>query len=164
MKTNIPTMLYVEDDENDRVLLKIAYQSAKVLMNLVTAEDGEQAVAYLKGEGMYSDQQRSPAPSLVLLDLKLPRKCGFEVLEWIRGQETLKQLPVVVLSSSAQESDQSRALRTGANSYFVKPISLPPLVEIVKQIYFEWLAGPTTSGRLSPISASADQSLLSAAC
>jgi len=117
MKANIPTMLYVEDDENDRMLLEIAQQSAKVLMNLVMAEDGEQAVAYLKGEGMYSDRGRSPAPSLVLLDLKLPRKCGFEVLEWIRAQEALKRLPVVVLSSSSQECDQSRALRNGANSY-----------------------------------------------
>ena len=164
MKMNIPTMLYVEDDENDRMLLKIAQQSAKVLMNLVMAEDGEQAVAYLKGEGMYSDRGRSPAPSLVLLDLKLPRKCGFEVLEWIRGQEAFKQLPVVVLSSSSQECDQSRALRNGANSYFVKPISLPPLVEIVKRIYSEWLAGSTASARPFPMPERPDQSLLTAAC
>jgi CheY-like chemotaxis protein len=159
MNTTIPTMLQVEDDENDRVLLKIAQQTARLLMNVVAVEDGEQAIAYLKGEGTYSNRLRSPLPSLVLLDLKLPRKGGFEVLEWIRGEESLKELPVIVMSSSAQECDRMRALRTGANAYLVKPISLTSLVEMVERIYFDWLAGFG-----SPASAISGHRLLTAAC
>jgi CheY-like chemotaxis protein len=140
MKTKIPTMLHVEDDENDRVLLKFAQQRAHVRMNIVAVEDGEEAVSYLKGEGAYSDRVCSPAPALVLLDLKLPRKGGFEVLDWIRTQKEFRDLPVIVLSSSALERDLLRAFQSGASSYFVKPVSFTSLVTMVQQIYCWWLA------------------------
>jgi CheY-like chemotaxis protein len=164
MKAPVPTMLQVEDDENDRLLLKIAQETAKLLMNLITVEDGEQAIAYLKGEGAYSNRTRSPLPSLVLLDLKLPRKGGFEVLEWIRGQQSLKDLPVIVMSSSAQECDRLRALRSGANAYLVKPILLASLVEMIERIYFQWLAGFNAAAPSSATLETSGQRLLTAAC
>jgi DNA-binding response OmpR family regulator len=85
--------------------------------------------------------------ALVLLDLKLPRKSGFEVLEWIRQQERFAELPVIVMSSSPQECDQERAFRSGANFYYVKPVSLRRLIEMVKSIYADWLATRSDESR-----------------
>ena len=135
-----PTILHVDDDENDRLLLTIAHQRAKVPAHLIGVCDGQQAIAYLQGAGTYSDQRRAPMPNLVLLDLKLPLKSGFEVLEWIRGQQRLKHLPVIILSSSQHESDRDRAFRSGANFYFVKPVSVGAMVEMVNEIHANWLA------------------------
>ena len=140
MNTKIPTILHVDDDENDRVLLKFAHERAGVPINIVSVEDGEEAVSYLKGEGAYYDRVCSPPPALVLLDLKMPRADGFSVLDWIRRQRSFQDLPVIVLSSSGQDCDLLRALRSGATSYFVKPVAFASLVGLVKKIYFRWLA------------------------
>jgi CheY-like chemotaxis protein len=137
---NVPTILHVDDDENDRLLLSIAQRSAKICANLMPAEDGEQAIAYLQRNDTDPQTLTTPVPDLVLLDLKLPLKSGFEVLEWIRAQDTLQHLPVIILSSSEQEADQQRALANGANSYFVKPVSLEGMVEMIKRIQADWLS------------------------
>ena len=96
-------------------------------------------MAYLAGEGPFADRQRHPFPVLVLLDLKLPRRSGLEVLEWIRAQTGLKRLPVVVLTSSKEATDVNRAYDLGANSYLVKPVGFDSLLELVKSLEVYWL-------------------------
>ncbi len=139
MNAELPTVLHVEDDDNDRLLVRIACRNTNLPIRLAGVGDGEQAIAYLRGDDAYGDRDRYPFPNLILLDLKLPRKTGFEVLEWIRRQEQLRNLPVIIFSSSGLESDEKRAFNNGANSYSVKPCSLDPLVEMVKQIHRRWL-------------------------
>ena len=138
-------MLQVEDDENDRTLLKFAHERARVPINIVAVEDGEEAISYLTGEGAFSDFVSCPPPALVLLDLKMPLRDGFEVLEWIRKQERFRELPVIVMSSSGQDCDRQHAFRSGATSYLVKPILFESLVGMVRQIYSSWLAGGTAT-------------------
>jgi CheY-like chemotaxis protein len=140
MNNPIPTILHVDDDPNDRLLVATAFRNVILPLNLRAEEDVEKSLAYLAGTGVYSDRDRHPFPALVLLDLRLPRKSGLEVLAWIRGQPHLKNLPVVILSSSAQESDTLTARQMGANDYFAKPVSLAPLREIVAEICAKWLA------------------------
>jgi CheY-like chemotaxis protein len=137
---NVPTILHVDDDENDRLLLSLAQRSARICANLMAVEDGEQAIAYLQGNNTDSQARSAPLPDLVLLDLKLPLKSGLEVLEWIRAQDKLQHLPVIILSSSEQEADQQRAFANGANYYFVKPVSLEGMVEMIKHIHADWLS------------------------
>jgi CheY-like chemotaxis protein len=138
-KTNVPTILHVDDDENDRMLLNIAHRRANLPANLIGVGDGEQAIAYLEGRGAYSDRDRCPIPDLVLLDLKLPLKSGFEVLEWIREQDSFRDLRVIVLSSSHHETDRARAFVTGANFYIVKPVSVDEMIGMAKQLHANWL-------------------------
>jgi DNA-binding response OmpR family regulator len=133
---NLPTILHVEDDENDRLLLSIAQTRAKVPAHLIPAEDGEQAIAYLED----NPERPGTIPDLVLLDLKLPLKSGFEVLEWIRAQDRLQNLPVIILSSSEHERDRERAFGSGANFYMVKPVSIGGMVEVMKQVQANWLS------------------------
>src|SRR5579872_3127592 len=101
-KNNV--ILHVEDDPNDVTLVGLAFRKAKADSVLVVVNDGEQAINYLNGEGKYADRANHPFPALVLLDLKLPRKTGLEVLAWVRSQPQpeLKRLPVVMLTSSNQ--------------------------------------------------------------
>jgi DNA-binding response OmpR family regulator len=117
-----------------------AFKNVDVPLNLRAEEDVEKSLAYLAGTGAYADREHHPMPALVLLDLRLPRKCGWEVLAWIRSRPALKYLPVVVLSSSEQESDVVTARQLGANDYFAKPVSLGPLREIIREICSKWLA------------------------
>jgi CheY-like chemotaxis protein len=132
-------ILIVEDDPNDVLLIQRAFDKARILNPRQTVENGDDAVAYLAGEGSFADRQQHPFPVLVLLDLKLPRRSGLEVLEWIRGQAGLKRLPVVVLTSSKQATDVNRAYDLGANSYLVKPVGFDSLLELVKSLEVYWL-------------------------
>lgn len=139
MKLTDFIMLLVEDDPNDILLIQRAFAKACLVNPLKVVRDGEQAVAYLSGTGDFSDRSRYPLPSLILLDLKLPRKSGLEVLEWLRQQPVLKQTPVIVLTSSKESSDVSRAYDLGANSYLVKPVGFEGLLELVKSIGMYWM-------------------------
>ncbi len=139
MNGNLPTILHIEDDSNDRLLLQLAAQQAGVRVHIEAVKDGEGALAYLKAEGPYADRARHPFPNLILLDLKLPRKSGFEVLSWLRAQPETNAVPVVVLSASEQPSDIQKVLQTGGDVYFVKPLAVNSLVEIVKEIQRKWL-------------------------
>lgn len=141
-----PTILHVDDDENDRLLLTIAHQRAKVPTRLVAVCDGLEAIAYLRGDGVYADRRCAPMPNLVLLDLKLPFKSGFEVLEWIRSQDKLRHVPVIILSSSQHECDRDRAFRGGARSYLVKPVSVEAMVDIVRELHATWFATVAVPG------------------
>jgi len=133
------TVLYVEDDPNDVFLLQRAFQKAGVDVALASVGDGLEAEDYLAGRGAYGDRAKHPLPSLVLLDLKLPKKSGLEVLEWLRGQPDLRVIPVIVLTSSQDRGDVWRAYELGANSYLVKPAQIGTLVDIVKALSGYWM-------------------------
>jgi CheY-like chemotaxis protein len=135
-----PTVLYVEDSSEDFLLLKLASRRCGTPFSLLHAEDGEAAVGYLSGAGIYADREEYPYPDLVLLDLKMPRLDGFEVLTWIRNNPQTQSLPVVVLAGSTFRADVRRALELGANSYATKPTTFCELEVLVDQIGDVWLA------------------------
>ena len=134
---SLPVLL-VEDDPNDQILIRRAFTKAQLSNAVHLVEDGDAAVAYLAGEGPYADRQRHPLPGLVLLDLKLPRRSGLEVLGWLRAQPVLGRIPVVILTSSRQRDDIDRAYDLHANSYVVKPVDLPALSEVVRSAAVYW--------------------------
>ncbi|MGO8675369.1 MAG: response regulator [Limisphaerales bacterium] len=132
-------VLLVEDEESDVLFMRIAMERAKVENSLAVAKDGREAIAYLEGAGEFGNRQEHPLPGLVLLDLRLPRVPGLEVLTWIRRQPHLARLPVIVLSSSNQDSDVDSAYRSGADAFVVKPLRPVELLEIVRRIKQYWL-------------------------
>ena len=132
------SVLFVEDDPNDVALTQRAFERAGFANPLQVLSDGEQAIAYLGGEASYADRDRYPLPIIVLLDLKLPRKSGFEVLAWIRAAANIRRLPVVVLTSSQQSPDINRAYDAGANSYLVKPVAFEHLLNLVQTLGLYW--------------------------
>jgi CheY-like chemotaxis protein len=131
-------ILMADDDENDVFFMERAFEQAQVLNPLHRVKDGEEAVAYLKGVGNYADRVKFPLPHFLLLDLKMPRKNGFEVIQWVREQPGLKRLPIVVLTSSREDPDINRAYELGANTYLVKPVRPDGLVELVKTMSLYW--------------------------
>ena len=132
-------ILLAEDDPNDVLLIQRAFHRTLVANPVQVVRDGEEALAYLKGEDPFSDRERHPLPVLMLMDLKMPRKTGLEVLEWVRQQPGLKRLPIIVLTSSNQSPDINRAYELGANSYLVKPAGFDSLLELVKNLDMYWL-------------------------
>lgn len=133
------TILLVEDDTNDVLLIGRAFRKANIANPIQVVSDGEAAVRYLSGEEAYADRDRYPLPMLMLLDLKLPRRSGLEVLEWVRQQPKLRRIPVVVLTSSRENIDVNRAYDLGANSYLVKPVAFDGLLNMVKALNQYWL-------------------------
>ncbi|GAX40302.1 two-component response regulator [Tolypothrix sp. NIES-4075] len=134
------TILLVEDDPNDILLTQRAFRKANLAdASLQIVTDGDSAVFYLSGEGKYSDRDRYPLPVLILLDLKLPRRSGHEILAWLRQQPEIKRLPVIMLTSSKENMDINQAYDLGANSYLVKPVGLTALVEVVQTLNLYWL-------------------------
>ena len=123
-----PIILAVDDDDSAALLVSTVFERAGLVQPLQFARDGLEGIAYLSGEGIYSDRSLYPFPTAVLLDLNMPRKNGFEVLAWIRQQPALKHLHVYVLSASSQEEDIRRCYNLGANSYLVKPGNLDGLM------------------------------------
>jgi len=115
-------ILLAEDDDADVLLLCRAFAKAGVTNPLQVVSDGEQAVAYLAGQGGYADRERHPLPALVLLDIKLPRRSGLDVLAWMREQPGLRRIPVIVLTSSEQPADISCAYDAGAHAFHIKPV------------------------------------------
>ncbi len=137
--TNQPfTILHVEDDPNDVLLVNRAIQKTNSATVVRSVQDGDQALAYLSGTANYSNRTENPLPSVVLLDLKMPRKSGLEVLDWIRRNPALKRIIVVIFTSSKHDHDINRAYELGANSYLVKPVGFDSLQETMKQINHYW--------------------------
>ncbi len=132
------TILLVEDEESDVFFLRQAMQKAGVLNSLHVVSDGQEAIDYFKGAGKFADREGFPLPSLVLLDLKLPRVMGLDVLKWIRQQSKVAVI-VVILSSSQEEADIATAYRLGANGYLVKPTDVGQLTDMAKSIKDFWL-------------------------
>jgi CheY-like chemotaxis protein len=135
----LSTVLLVEDNEDDAELIAYAFGKAGIDNPLVTVSDGDAAVAFVEGAGAYADRERHPLPGLILLDLKLPRRSGFEVLEAVRRNEPTQGTPVVVLTSSDQTADIERAYRLGANAYLVKPVSREALLAMVRTLDAFWI-------------------------
>jgi CheY-like chemotaxis protein len=139
-------VLYVEDNPDDFELFRLASRKCGTPFSLQHTADGEQAIAYLKGATAFADRDEFPFPDLVLLDLKLPRLDGFEVLQWIRSNPSTKSLPVVVLAGSSFRADIRRALELGANSYAAKPGKFEELQVLIDQIADVWLAREKVPG------------------
>jgi CheY-like chemotaxis protein len=125
-------ILLVEDNEDDVLIMQSAFRKAGVPNPLKFVGDGEQAIAYLKGEGAYIDRQQYPLPVVILLDLNMPRKNGFEVLQWLRQQPSLRRITVNILTASSRPEDVERAFDLGANVYLIKPGRFEALVEMVR--------------------------------
>jgi CheY-like chemotaxis protein len=136
------TILLVEDEESDVFFMRQALQEVGVLNSLQIASDGQQAIDYFKGTGNFANREEFPLPYLVLLDLKLPRVMGLDVLKWIRQQPEVAAI-VVILSSSQEETDIATAYRLGANGYLVKPHDLNQLIDMAKSIKDFWLTQNT---------------------
>jgi CheY-like chemotaxis protein len=132
-------ILLVEDDEADILLLRRAFRNAHIANPLLEVRDGQEAIQYLAGEGCYADRARYPIPFLVLLDLRLPKLSGFEVIAWMRDRPQLSNVIVVVLTASDHVPDVTKARDLGANSYLVKPGNFEELVQMVKRIRGRWL-------------------------
>jgi len=126
-------LLVVEDSEEDAMFLKRAIEQTGVSLPYSTVKDGEQAIAYLSGAREFADRIRYPFPTMMLLDLKMPKKSGHAVLEWLK-QSSLTKPKVVVYTSSAEPADIDQAMRLGAFAYIVKPLSLVILGRIVREL------------------------------
>jgi CheY-like chemotaxis protein len=139
MKLGDRPILLVEDDENDVFFMKRALADAGISNALHVASDGQQVIDYLSGAGEFSDRSKHPLPSLVFLDLKLPRKNGHDVLAWMRAQEALEGVIVLVLTTSAEERDIRQAYKLGANAFLVKPPTPAQLTELLKTVKAFWM-------------------------
>jgi CheY-like chemotaxis protein len=133
------TILHVEDDPNDTLLFYHACKKLGNVFDLQSVTDGDQAIAYLRGDKSFSDRKKHPLPKLLLLDLKMPRLSGFDVLDWARKEKRFQSLPIIVLTSSNHEADIQRAYQLGANSYLIKPVGFDALVAVVRTIQDYWI-------------------------
>jgi len=132
-------ILLVEDNPDDEELALLAFQRSNLVNEVVVARDGVEALDYLFGTGPHAGRNVSELPQVVLLDLKLPKVDGLEVLRRIRADPRTRRLPVVVLTSSKEEEDMMRSYELGANSYVRKPVEFEQFVEAVKQLQLYWL-------------------------
>lgn len=133
-------ILLVEDDSNDILLMQRAFLRVNSGVDIHIAQDGDAAVDYLAGAGDYANRDRYPLPDLILLDLKLPRRSGLEVLAWVRQQEAIRRIPVVILTSSREPLDVDQSYDLGVNSYLVKPVSFDVLSEMIAALNTYWLS------------------------
>ena len=131
-------VLYAEDERDDVFFMRYAWELAGIPNPLVEVKDGREAIDYLAGQGIYSDREKHPLPCLLLLDLNLPGKNGFDVLRWLRKQPLFKRLKVVIVSGSNQENDMATARSLGVTDYIVKPSSPKLLLEIIQQKKGSW--------------------------
>jgi len=134
MKSQAGPVLVVEDDPNAVLLLDRALARVGLRHLILVVRDGDEAVEYLSGKGRFGDREKFPLPCLILLDLKLPRRSGIEVLEWLRAQPGLREMSVVVMTSSSEPTDRRRALELGVAAYMVKPIGFAELVAMAKEV------------------------------
>jgi two-component system, response regulator len=136
---NKQTILLVEDNPDDEELTLLALKESNILNEIVVTRDGVEALDYLFGAGKYAGRDAPQLPQLILLDLKLPKLGGLEVLERLRADPRTKLVPVVILTSSSEEEDIAASYRLGANSYVRKPIEFNHFAEAVKQVGLYWL-------------------------
>jgi CheY-like chemotaxis protein len=132
------TILIAEDDPNDVMLLELAIRKNGITNPVKVVRDGEEAIEYLEGKGQYKDRERFPFPSVIISDVKMPRRNGLEVVEWVRRHPTCSIIPIVMLSGSRIQNDVLSAYRLGANSYFTKPSTLDELSELLKLAFEYW--------------------------
>ena len=133
-KQSLPiNILMADDDEDDRLLTIDALKESRVLNNLFCVEDGVELLEYLRREGKYADPKDSPRPSLILLDLNMPRKDGREALQEIKADPKLRSIPVVILTTSKEEEDMLRGYDLGCASYITKPVNFELLIETINR-------------------------------
>ncbi len=142
-------VLAAEDEESDAMILKLAFRRAGLTNPLVVVPDGRDLIDYLQGHGPFANRAVHPLPVLLLLDLKMPRMNGFDVLAWLAAHPEFKHLPAVVLSSSPDQSDIRRAREAGARDYLVKPHSIGDFVAIVQSLRARWLETPASDSESS---------------
>jgi CheY-like chemotaxis protein len=133
------TILVADDDPDDRQLTKEAFEESRILNDLRFVEDGVELMEYLQRRGRYADPANSPRPSLILLDLNMPRKDGREALQEIKSDPRLRAIRIVVMTTSKAEEDILRSYNLSASSYITKPITFDGLVEVVKALGKYWL-------------------------
>ncbi|MFO1499788.1 MAG: response regulator [Verrucomicrobiota bacterium] len=133
-----PTILLAEDDVDDLLLIQRSFQKARLVNPLQVVRDGEEAIRYLAGESPFSDRNRFPVPFLLLLDLKMPKQNGFDVLSWIQTRNDLAGMKVAVLTASSDERSYCKAMKLGADSYFIKPGSLDEFVRLMLRLQGHW--------------------------
>lgn len=132
-------ILVVEDNEDDVLLIHRALQKGGIKAPVHVVRDGDEAIDYFSGTGKYQNTSSYPLPTIVLLDIRLPKRSGLEVLEWLKCHESLALLPVVVFTNSAEDIDIENAYRLGANSYLKKPYTLAETTALLKTIGEYWL-------------------------
>jgi len=140
MKGEPIVILLVEDDPAHAEIVRRNFENFRIANMLMHVGDGQAALDYLYHQGAYSDPLSSPRPGLILLDLRLPKVDGIEVLQKIKGDKNLGGIPVVVLTTSAAESDVAMAYDSHANSYLVKPVDFTRFVELMDSLGYYWLA------------------------
>lgn len=133
------TILMAEDDPDDRLLTKEAFQESKLANDLRFVKDGEELMNYLRREGEYEDSEKSPRPGLILLDLNMPRKDGREALQEIKADPHLRMIPIIVLTTSKAEEDILRSYDLGVSSFITKPVSFEELISVIKVLGKYWL-------------------------
>jgi two-component system response regulator len=139
MEILVPKVLLVEDNPDDEALTLRAFRKSNLTNEVIVARDGVEALDYLMGTGMHAGRDPNDKPQLVLLDLKLPKLDGLEVLQQIRDHEITRMLPVVILTSSKEQEDLIRSYSLGANSYIRKPVDFNQFVQAVQQLGLYWL-------------------------
>lgn|SRR5690606_1121299 len=133
------TILMADDDEDDRILAAEALKESRVINNFICVEDGEELLAYLRRKGKYSDTGKYPHPSLILLDLNMPRLDGREALAQIKADAALRGIPVIILTTSAAEEDMVKGYELGAASFITKPVTFDKLVDLMKTLGHYWI-------------------------
>jgi len=143
-------ILLVEDEENDAILLQMAFKKNGITNPVPWVKDGLEAISYLNGDAPFTDRTKHPFPEVLILDLKMPRMTGLELLEWVRRNPRFRILPTIVMTSSRQDPDIQKAYELGANTYMTKPSSFDELITLVKAIHGYWTFAvkPRPNGQL----------------
>lgn len=129
-----PVVLYAEDDENDAFFMERAFTRLKLRDALRIVPSGKDAIDYIAAQGRYADRERYPAPTMVILDVKMPELSGLEVLRWVRRQPDFARIPVIMFTSSTQDSDIAYSRDHGANAYLVKPSNAEHLALLIQDL------------------------------
>jgi CheY-like chemotaxis protein len=133
------TILLAEDEPNDAFFVRWGFEKAGLSHSISHVHDGQEVLDYLTGQEGFADRGRFPLPDLVLLDLKMPRLTGFDVLQWLRSQPEHKKLPVVIFSSSDHQNDIDKAKSLGADDYRIKPNEIDRFIEMARELDASWL-------------------------
>ncbi len=135
------TFLIAEDEESDFMLVQRAFRKNNIENPIQWVQDGEEAIRYLQGDGKFADREKFPFPELLILDLKMPRMNGMEVLTWVKAHPEFRVIPTIVMSSSSLDDDVRKAYDLGANTYFIKPADFDSLVQVIKGVHQYWATG-----------------------
>lgn len=132
-------ILLVEDNPDDAEMALKALKKEKIANNIKTIEDGEEALDFIFSKGKYADKPAKPYPKIILLDLKLPKVNGFEVLKAVKEDQNTQVIPVIIMTSSREEKDMIESYKLGVNSYIVKPVDFDKFVNAVRDLGLYWL-------------------------